>query len=615
MTRFPLTASAAALLLASTAISTAGIFKRHPKKTAPAQPAPQAAAPAPKPAAAKPKAPAPTPPAPAATEVPSADALIAMVPSSGPLAEHDLILLAIANSPELERRRVSITAAYAQRRAAVTWKNPELRFSYAWQDDDMVRIPFTETSREQISTTEQFNGSDSTSSLASFGELGYGESTSDLSSGTSSVRRYREIERRVTPGAGTDKITTNIYEVREDRASGTRTRTESDAFGSATRRDGQNESVQRRLVSRSNESVASPNWTAQDQFGMLLRFNLPNPVERKALFERAAAEISLAEAEYLADEDKLVREVRGLIQDLAALENQLATQQKRREGYRDFHAELEKLNQPAFAMDKARARIEIHKALIDIRELQNDVSRTRDWLGALCGLSSPDRILAGPGSPRRVVDPTALDPAWLTDMAMIYRSDVLESRARQAIATARMKVERAARVPFASFVDGGWQRQWQDGRTGQQDQFLVRVAVELPIFNWLGINKRDKAFAEEAKSWAQQISRHRQRIESEISLAVRRLKESSAQLDSYEKALREQASDASKTIAELEASTVDINDYTRPKRMKYEFADLAQQMEIGRSDAHADYNKALMALEDAVGVRIEKILGGPRASK
>ena len=224
MTRFPLTASAAALLLASTAVSTAGIFKRHPKKPAPAQPAPQPAAPTPKPAASKSKAPTPAPPTPAATEVPSADALIAMVPSSGPLPEHDLILLAIANSPELERRRVSIIAAHAQRRAAVVWKNPELRFSYAWQDDDMVRIPFTETSREQISTTEQFNGSDSTSSLAPFGELGYGESTSDLSSGSSSVRRYREIERRVTPGAGTDRITTNTYEVREDRASGTRTR-------------------------------------------------------------------------------------------------------------------------------------------------------------------------------------------------------------------------------------------------------------------------------------------------------------------------------------------------------------------------------------------------------
>jgi hypothetical protein len=60
---------------------------------------------------------------------------------------------------------------------------------------------------------------------------------------------------------------------------------------------------------------------------------------------------------------------------------------------------------------------------------------------------------------------------------------------------------------------------------------------------------------------------------------------------------------------------VDINDYTRPKRMQYEFSDLAQQMEIGRSEARADYNKALMALEDAVGVRIEKILAAPRGGK
>ena len=614
MTRLILSASAAGFLLCSLSSAHAGLFRRGPKKEgqsgrAPAAPAVESGKKVRAAQGEQPKSAAPV------TEVPSPEALLAMVPPSGPLGEHELILLAIATSPELERRRVAITAAQAQRMAAFEWENPELRFSYGWQNDDFIGVPFTETAREYQTTSETFAGTSATRSLAPFGELGYGESTVDRDSGRASTRRYREIERRVTPGNGRETIDTRVYEVREDASSNERTRTQSDLFGTATRRDGEQENVQRRLVSRSRETVNSPNWTARDEFGMLLRFNLPNPIERKALYERAAAEISLAEAEYLAEEDKLVREIRGLYQDLAAMESELAAQQKRREGYREFFGELEKLNQPTFAMDKARARIDMHKAIIDIREAENDVVRLRDWIGSLCGLASPDRIHTGGTAVRRVVNPTALDVSWLTELAMVYRSDVIESRARQAIALARVKEERAARIPFANFVDGGWDRRWNDGRTGNQDQWLVRVAFDIPLFNWLGINKRDKAFAEEAKAWAGQISRQRERIRSEVSLAVRRLRESGAQLEGFEKAVAEQASDAAKAIAELEASTVDINDYTRPKRMQYEFSDLAQQMEIGRSEARADYNKALMALEDAVGVRIEKILAAPRGGK
>jgi hypothetical protein len=40
--------------------------------------------------------------------------------------------------------------------------------------------------------------------------------------------------------------------------------------------------------------------------------------------------------------------------------------------------------------------------------------------------------------------------------------------------------------------------------------------------------------------------------------------------------------------------------------------DLNQQLEIGRYEAYSDYNKALMALEDAIGVRLEKVLRGWR---
>ena len=546
------------------------------------------------------------------TQVPPSETLLAMVPASGPLSERELVLLAIANSPELERRRVAIAVAYAQRRAVNYWENPELRVSYAWQDDDFLSVPYTETGREEIRTSERFSGTETESSLAQLGELGFGESTIDRESGTASTRRYREIERRVTPGRGMQTVDTRVYEVREDRSNGTRSRIQSDLFTSGTRRDRVNENVQRRLVSQSRETVQSPDWTERDQLGLLMRFRLPNPVERMARFERAAAEISLAEAQYLADEDQMVRDVRGLCLDIAVLESQLTAHQKRRQGYLELYGELERLNQPEFAMDKARARIDMYNALEDIREVENDIVRLKTDLAALCGLESTHRIRTGGLTVRRVVEPGALDPAWLVEMAMVYRSDVLESRARQAIARARMKEERAAKVPFATFVDAGWQRNWVDGRYGNQDEWMIRAGIQIPFFDWLGINKRDKAFQAEMEAWEKQVLRQRQRIAADVALAIQRMRESAAQLADFEKDIAKQGVDARKAVAELEASMTDIGDFTRPRRMRAEFTASALQLEAGRYEGYADYNKALMALEDALGVRVEKVLAGPR---
>ena len=552
------------------------------------------------------------PATPTMTQVPPSETLLAMVPASGPLSERELVLLAIANSPELERRRVAIAVAYAQRRAVNYWENPELRVSYAWQDDDFLSVPYTETGREEIRTSERFSGTETESSLAQLGELGFGESTIDRESGTASTRRYREIERRVTPGRGMQTVDTRVYEVREDRSNGTRSRTQSDLFTSGTRRDRVNENVQRRLVSQSRETVQSPDWTERDQLGLLMRFRLPNPVERMARFERAAAEISLAEAQYLADEDQMVRDVRGLCLDIAVLESQLTAHQKRRQGYLELYGELERLNQPEFAMDKARARIDMYNALEDIREVENDIVRLKTDLAALCGLESTHRIRTGGLTVRRVVEPGALDPAWLVEMAMVYRSDVLESRARQAIARARMKEERAAKVPFATFVDAGWQRNWVDGRYGNQDEWMIRAGIQIPFFDWLGINKRDKAFQAEMEAWEKQVLRQRQRIAADVALAIQRMRESAAQLADFEKDIAKQGVDARKAVAELEASMTDIGDFTRPRRMRAEFTASALQLEAGRYEGYADYNKALMALEDALGVRVEKVLAGPR---
>ena len=108
------------------------------------------------------------------------------------------------------------------------------------------------------------------------------------------------------------------------------------------------------------------------------------------------------------------------------------------------------------------------------------------------------------------------------------------------------------------------------------------------------------------------MEKQKQRISAEVELAIERLRKTARTLRGYEGDLRDLQKEAKETVAKLEASAAGLTDYSKGKRTKYEYEDLTQQMEIGRFEAYSDYNKALMALEDAIGVRIEKALNGWR---
>lgn len=540
--------------------------------------------------------------------------LLARVPASGPLGEEELVRLAIANSPALERRRAAIALARADKRAVQDWENPELRLSYGSQDDDYIRDPYTERTIENYTGNETSSGTDTTTSLAGLGELGYGEVTTDTNASTGSTTRYREIERIVTPrkGGGED-VVTNVYELRTENSTGTRDREFTDGLITQNRRDQLAENVTRTLQSTSRESTTSTEGgNGTESFSALIRFQVPHLWERKARIQRASAEIMLAESQYLADEDRLVREVRDLYETLSVLESTASAQRKRRQSYTTFRTEMESANVPEFAMDAARARVEMTKALIDIRENESDIDRTREQLAAFCGLRNASRIRCSGLSTRRVVDLATLDADYLVEIAMLYRADMVESRSRVEIAKGHLAEAQAAKIPWASFIDAGWTRQWADGRSGEEDEWMIRFGMNIPLWEWTGINKRSAEYKKAAAAWELQMEKQKQRISAEVELAIERLRKTARTLRGYEGDLRDLQKEAKETVAKLEASAAGLTDYSKGKRTKYEYEDLTQQMEIGRFEAYSDYNKALMALEDAIGVRIEKALNGWR---
>jgi hypothetical protein len=286
-----------------------------------------------------------------------------MVPNQGPITERELTLLAIANLPQLEKLRGAVKVATAQQRAVRNLEEPELRVSYAYDNDNRVGEPFTEFDTSLTNSTDTFNTFSTETTLNG--------TTLESERGSTSTSRMRMIERRVTPGATQDVIEERIYETRDSSTSSSGSRTE---LGS-TSPQSSSESSNRRLVATNRRVIEHPDTTGRDNaWGALVRFKVPHPWERKARILRAAAEVSLAEADYFAEEDIVVRTVRSNFQDLAILNARLATQTLRKkncESYRDW---LQTQQSPKIGLDLASARAKVYGTLTDIRSLEGEIA-------------------------------------------------------------------------------------------------------------------------------------------------------------------------------------------------------------------------------------------------
>ena len=550
-------------------------------------------------------------PVPART-MPAAESARAEVPATGKLGEHELILMAIASRPELEKLRGAVAVAQAEKRAAGDLQNPELRFSYAQDNDDRIGEPYTEYETLEADTVESF---DSFSSSTGVVNPDGPESRVTSERGTVRNSRFREIERRVTPGATEDVVEERIYETNSSTTTSSRSRSETDKGGPSSRFDRRGEKENRKLVGTSRRVIKHPDESGRDNaWGVLLRFQLPHPWERKARIQRAAAKISLAEAEYYAEEDKVVRTVRAAVQELAILQARLGNQSSRKAGFEKYRNWLEEQKVPRLGLDLAGARAKVYDVVLEIRQLETDIVSMRDELAAYCGLSDASRIAPALRA-RRVSSPASLDLEYLTNIAMLYRSDVLDTQARLTVARAELAEVKATRIPFATFVDLGYTQVNSLRRTGQSDEWFARVGVSLPIWDWIGVNKRRKVPEATSQSLERQLTVQRTIISNEIAQALKRLNSADEQLVSSEKDLADLKADLKKAQEESQMATADVNDLIKARKIEHDFEDLAQQMEVSRFSALSAYQDALIALEKALGTRVDQVLDGTSPNK
>jgi hypothetical protein len=63
-----------------------------------------------------------------------------------------------------------------------------------------------------------------------------------------------------------------------------------------------------------------------------------------------------------------------------------------------------------------------------------------------------------------------------------------------------------------------------------------------------------------------------------------------------------------KSMDDAEMAVTGVEDLFKSRRLQHEFKDLSQQMEISRLSALSTYQEALMTLERALGIRVERVL-------
>jgi outer membrane protein TolC len=528
--------------------------------------------------------------------IPSPETIAAMVPSTGKLGERELALLAISRRPQLEKLRGLVKVAAAQTLAAHDLPNPELRLSYAYDNDALIREPYIENETWTTNSQGSYDSLTNTNTLNG--------ATVTREQGSISENRTRVIERQVTPGETQDVIVERVYETDSTLTSTSRERTKLGTTSSESERQREN----RRLLYTNRRVIDHPNPNAEDTgLAAFVRFTLPHPWERRARIQRAAAEVMLAEADYFAEEDVVVRTVRAAFQELSMLEAKLTTQQHRKadcEAYRDW---LAKQQSPQLGLDLAAARAKVYTTLTDIRAVEGEATAARQDLATYCGVNDASRIATGL-TPRRVSSPASLDVPYLSEIATLRRADMLGTKARLSIALAQLSEAKAASIPFTTFLDLGYTHETTTNRVGDSNEFMARVGISIPIWEWTDFNKKREVPKAAALSFEQQINMQRSLIANEVSQAVRRLIAADERLTTGDKDLAALKADMKKSMNDSQLASANLSDVVKARHIEQEFGDLSQQMELSRYAALSAYNSALMALEKALGTRIEQAL-------
>lgn len=527
---------------------------------------------------------------------------MAGVPETGPLTLDQLIQLALANDPELAELRGEIGIARAKERAAKDWRDPEIRFQ--WQRDNDVELPPEEIETITSTTSENISESRSDSS-----QQGDGDSSRTRSNASIRRETTETTTRTIDRGGRSDRI---VEETTESTREYER-RTES---GTETRR-GTPVPTSERLVRQSNERVVGRTveerdynlnrLTPDEDFSVALRLYVPNPWEQRAKVAAARAETHRLEALLRAAEHEIVLDVREAYAKLKERDAEITETQGLAKLKRRFVDDQEELESRAKPEDLIDAQGEYFELEFELDALRLEFDEAAMDIAALVGLPDPSRISLSSSLAPRDLDLSGLDRQFLHQMAELYRGDLVDLIHRAQVSKLELKEYNAQKIPWFSFVQGFYGVEYDRGYR-QSDNYGVQFSMTLPLFSWFK-NKEGEVFEEEIRSYNQQASVARVRIQAEVDAALNSFQKARQRLAAFDKVYAKSQDLRLQKIKELDELGI------RFKDAKDVAEESLAEWRVRRVKVYALYNEALLRLERALGADLAQVFSATPAAE
>ncbi len=165
-----------------------------------------------------------------------------------------------------------------------------------------------------------------------------------------------------------------------------------------------------------------------------------------------------------------------------------------RKKMRDRYTELRRDGYAA-PVKMLRNAIRLAKTDIELECKQREYRNTLQMIALLSGVAV-DKIKLLDITRQKLPDPQSFQLATLVSRAVNLRADIELARASISVAENQLKAARAAQIPWFEFAEAGYSRSTSDtiGYTSPRttrsdensDEWMIRTAVTLPVFSWLG---------------------------------------------------------------------------------------------------------------------------------
>lgn len=505
---------------------------------------------------------------------------------AGAVGLRELTVLALQNDPGLVALRHNIPVEEAKKRAAVQWRDPELRFGISRDANIQLDDPYTRSGTSTETFTTRGNSTES-------GGLNGNATGRETTSGT----RTTSFTEQVIPGANSDRVIRTETERLQTQTSSRDT----DNRGT-TNRSGSDSEVFR---SRTDENVFhGRDRLARDQTASVkVRFWLPKPAEMKALIDQAARRVEMANYQITAAERQVILEVREQYEQLQFLSRKLAVS-KSQISIIEKHVEREQklLNSGgAFTLDQLSfedLKIPGLELAVDAAEMELEAAKRA--LAARVGLADGSRIRVDDNLLRSGISLRDTDLDYLTLMAFAHRGEVGILQHEQAIAESELHLVKTKRIPWFSFLEAAYAN---DSTGGQHtnDNYGVQVGVILPLFS--EIAKEEDVAEARLQSYYAMLEANQKSIANEVAEAFKSVNDATRHRARTNDAVARHSEKMARRAEDLEAA----ENLAAKEQLRYDTE--MQQHKLREYQLSADrlYNQSLIRLEKALGADLDRV--------